>query len=153
METTCSPPSWIWERRATWCGFSAESTSTPSPLSSSTWCSAYSLPSSPTPTKPSKSVFDTNVDILQRCFLFKSNVLFHMNVSVFFFSTTRKRANQCPCFMPSYQSARTSLSLDNTNITRSLRAAASLPGAALKELQGCTINCDSKVVAYSRNIL
>lgn len=66
---------------------------------------------------------------------------------------TSKRASQCPCFMPSYQSARTSLSLGNTNMTRSLPAAASLPGAGLKELQGCTINCDCKVVGYSCNNL
>lgn len=56
MGMTCTPPSWRWARRATWCGFSADFTSTPSSPSSSTWCSVCSSLSLLTPMRPSRSV-------------------------------------------------------------------------------------------------
>lgn len=68
--TTCSPPLRTWTRRAALFGFSAGSTSTPSYPSSSTWSSAFSSPSSPTPTPPSRWLPHTRqhgVDVRRRC--------------------------------------------------------------------------------------
>lgn len=51
---TCMPPFWCWGKMATWCGSSADSTSTLSSPCSSTWCSASSSLSSLTPMRPSR---------------------------------------------------------------------------------------------------